>query len=113
MPQQRPLSEYQSLWLFAMFDLPTDTKEARADYRAFRKELLREGFTRLQYSVYARFFGSEESCQPHRARIQSHMPPDGQVRLLCVTDHQFGKMEVYYGKTRAPTEKPPSQLLLF
>lgn len=101
------------MWLVAMFDLPVDTKEARREYTRFRKTLLREGFMMLQYSVYARYFESQENSDVHRARVRGALPPDGQVRLIAITDHQFGKMEVFFGKTRQKTEEPPAQLLLF
>ena len=41
------------------------------------------------------------------------MPLDGNVRILAVTDRQFGKMENYIGKTVIPPEDPPEQMLLF
>ena len=110
---RRDLSEYRGVWLFAMFDLPVGSKKARKAYTRFRKALLKHGFGMLQLSVYARYFASEESSQAHRARIEAQMPPKGQVRLLAVTDRQFGKMQVFYGKTRASPEEPPKQLLLF
>ncbi|MGH9455773.1 MAG: CRISPR-associated endonuclease Cas2, partial [Terriglobia bacterium] len=47
---QLALSGYRAMWLFAMFDLPVDEKELRREYTQFRKGLLREGFTMLQYS---------------------------------------------------------------
>ncbi|MEW6358394.1 MAG: CRISPR-associated endonuclease Cas2 [Planctomycetota bacterium] len=106
-------SEYQAMWLFTMFDLPVDTKAARREYTRFRKALLAEGFSMLQYSVYARYCPSEESSEAHRRRVQAVLPPDGQVRLLGVTDRQFGKMEVFFGKNRKPVEDPPVQLMLF
>lgn len=109
----RDLSEFRAMWLFAMFDLPVDTPDAKRQYTRFRKALLKEGFMRLQYSVYARYFSSEEASAPHRARIQGHLPPDGQVRLVLITDHQFGKMEVFLGKRRMEAEKGPKQLMLF
>jgi len=40
-------------------------------------------------------------------------PPDGEVRLLIITDKQFGRMETFFGKIRAPTERPPEQVTLF
>lgn len=107
------LSEYQGMWLFALFDLPVDTKAARKRYTRFRKILIKEGFTMLQFSVYARYCGSEESSDAHRKRISVALPPQGQVRLLAVTDRQFGKMVIFNGKKRGPTEKPPEQFLLF
>jgi len=30
-----------------------------------------------------------------------------------VTDHQFGKMEVYFGRKRRAAEDPPLQISLF
>lgn len=96
-----------------MFDLPVKTREARREYAQFRKVLLRAGFSMLQYSVYARFFASEDAARPYHKRVAGALPPSGQVRLLLVTDRQFGKMEVFIGKKRRQTEQPPQQLLLF
>lgn len=106
-------SGYQAMWLFAMFDLPVDTKTARKQYAQFRKTLIKEGFSMLQYSVYARYCPSEEVAASYKLRIRPMMPPDGQVRLLCITERQFGKMEVYFGKRRKPVEDPPAQIMLF
>lgn len=108
-----PLSAYRMMWLFAMFDLPVETKAQRREYAQFRKKLLGAGFTMLQYSVYAKHLASEEASESLRARVHAALPPHGQVRLLAVTDHQFGKMEVYYGKKRRPVEEPPMQIMLF
>ncbi len=114
MPETRvALSGYRPVWLFAMFDLPTVTKADKRRYVQFRNHLLNEGFGMLQYSVYARYCPSEDSSQAYRYRIRERLPPSGQVRLLAVTDRQFGKMEVFFGKKRTPTEDPPSQLMLF
>lgn len=101
------------MWLVAMFDLPVDNKDARREYTRFRDALIKEGFTRLQYSVYARYCGSEERGAAFRRRIKNALPPDGEVRLIALTDHQFGKMEVFFGKKRKSAEKKPEQMLLF
>jgi CRISPR-associated protein Cas2 len=101
------------MWMFVMFDLPVTTAEHRKQYAQFRKSLLEMGFNMLQFSVYARYFVSEEAATVYRLRIRAALPPEGQVRLLTVTDCQFGRMESYIGKMASPTEKPPEQLLLF
>lgn len=107
------LSEFRPMWLMAMFDLPVEEKEDRRNYARFRKALLKDGFMMLQYSVYARYLPSEEAAEAHRRVVRAAVPPQGQVRVIAVTDHQFGKMEVYFGrKPRAP-EQPQAQLLLF
>ena len=101
------------MWLFAMFDLPVDKPELRREYAKFRKRLLKQGFTMLQYSVYAQYVPSDEADEAYRKKVSEGLPSHGQVRLLSVTDRQFEKMEVYVGKKRKPVEEPPLQLMLF
>ena len=107
------LSGYRTVWIFTMFDLPTDTKKARKDYTRFRTNLLKDGFIMLQYSVYVRHCASEENADVHYKRVRRFLPPDGEVRLLRVTEKQFGRMECYLGKSRKPTEHAPAQLEFF
>jgi CRISPR-associated protein Cas2 len=96
-----------------MFDLPTDTKKARKDYTDFRKHLLKDGFTMLQYSVYVRHCSSEENADVHYNRVKGFLPDDGEVRLITITDKQFGRMETHWGKMRKPAPPAPRQLELF
>ncbi len=107
------ISPYQSVWLVTLFDLPTDTPDARRAYADFRKMLLSNGFSMLQYSVYARYCASEEKAKVQRKRIKQNMPEDGEVRIMSITDVQFGKMQVFHGKQRKPTEKAPNQIEMF
>lgn len=101
------------MWLFAMFDLPVTTKPERQRATRFRLDLQKEGFSRLQYSVYAVYCPSEEAAAAYRNRVAQCVPPDGQVRIVGITDHQFGKMQVYEGASRVDPEPPPQQVLLF
>ena len=99
--------------IMVMFDLPTVSAEEKKQYTRFRKYLLREGFLQLQFSVYAKFCASRENAQKYYNYIQTAVPPDGRVRLLMITDKQFGDMVSLYGKTSEEIEKKPEQLLLF
>lgn len=101
------------MWIIVLFDLPTDTKPARKQYTRFRKELLEDGFSMMQYSVYYRHCASKENTSVHTQRIRSIVPPDGEVRIMQFTDKQFGRMEVFLGKRRIRTEDAPSQLEMF
>lgn len=104
---------YRAMWVLVMFDLPTDTKQARRHYNLFRKSLINDGFTQMQYSVYARHSPSKENAEVHTARVQRNLPPDGEVRLLVITDKQFERMQIFWGKMRKPPEPAPCQLELF
>ena len=101
------------MWVIAMFDLPTDTKQARRGYTLFRKHLLSDGFTKLQYSVYMRPCPSRENAQVHIDRIEANLPPDGEVRVITITDKQFERMLIFWGKMRKKPEAAPRQLNLF
>ena len=97
-----------TMWVIVLFDLPTTSKIETKNYTRFRSHLLKDGFSMMQYSVYSRHCASEENAKVHCNRITSVLPPDGEVRMVRITDKQFGKIEIYYGKKRKPTEKPPS-----
>ena len=104
---------YRCMWVLAMFDLPTDTKKARKEYALFRKHLLEDGFTMMQFSVYARHCASTENAEVHIRRIMRNLPPDGEVRVIAITDKQFERMSVFFGKRRKAHESAPCQLELF
>lgn len=104
---------WRSMWVIAMFDLPTDTPKARKAYAHFRKALLRDGFTMMQYSVYIRHCASIENAKIHVTRIGRCVPSAGEVRFLTITDKQFGRIETYVGKMRQPAPAPPAQLEFF
>ncbi|RIK67934.1 MAG: CRISPR-associated endonuclease Cas2 [Planctomycetota bacterium] len=101
------------MWVVAMFDLPVDTKSARKAYAQFRKALLKDGFSRMQFSVYIRHCASEENADVHVQRVQGFLPDDGEVRVLTITDKQFERMRVFWGKRRKLPARPPQQLELF
>ena len=107
------LSGYRWMWVVAMFDLPVATKEDRKRYAQFRKRLMKDGFARMQFSVYIRHAASRENAEVHMARVEAAVPADGEVRVLTITDKQFERMRVLWGKRRRPPEPPPAQLELF
>ena len=107
------ISEIKSVWLMVMFDLPVVSTEEKRQYTRFRKYLLREGFLQLQFSVYAKFCSSRENAQKYLNHLQAAVPPGGKVRLLMITDKQFGDIISLYGKRVEEVEKKPEQLLLF
>lgn len=107
------LNKYRIMWLFVFFDLPTETKKDRKNAGLFRKSLLKDGFTMMQFSVYDRHCASSESADVHEQRINKFLPPLGKVSVLRITDKQFGNITNYYGKAELPKTPLPTQLELF
>ncbi len=80
-----------------MFDLPMETAEEKKEYRVFRKHLLEEGFSMLQYSVYYRICPNRDYANGIEEKIKRYLPRNGNVRLVAVTEKQFEDMKVLVG----------------
>lgn len=106
------LGGMRSMWLMVLFDLPTDNKKLRKAYAGFRKSLLSDGFMMMQYSVYIRHCASVENAEVHEKRITKILPDYGEIRIIMLTDKQFSRMKIYYGKRRGKTETGAAQLEL-
>lgn len=107
------LNAYHIMWLFVFFDLPTATKQNRRDAAKFRKELEKDGFTMMQFSVYVRHCPSKENAEVHVKRVKGLIPAEGQVSLMSITDRQYGEIINYNGKILKALPTAPRQLELF
>ncbi|MGD9994220.1 MAG: CRISPR-associated endonuclease Cas2 [Salinivirgaceae bacterium] len=111
--EQNRLNAYHIMWLFVFFDLPTNTKKERKAASRFRKDLVQDGFTMMQFSVYIRHCASKESGEVHTKRIRAVIPEKGLVSILSVTDKQYGQIMNFWGKTEKALADGPKQLELF
>ncbi|MDK7675291.1 CRISPR-associated endonuclease Cas2 [Weeksella virosa] len=104
---------YRIMWVLVFFDLPTETKKQRSVASKFRKQLLDDGFTMFQFSIYIRHCPSRENADVHIKRVKKSLPPEGKVGILCITDKQFGQMELYFAQKETDLPQVPQQLELF
>lgn len=107
------LNAYRIMWVLVMFDLPTETKTDRKNYARFRKDMLADGFQMFQFSMYIRHCSSKENADVHIRRVKSMLPPKGHVGMMCITDKQFGMMEIFRGKEVIPAPTTVQQLEMF
>lgn len=107
------LNQYRVMWVLVFFDLPTDTKKDRKNYARFRKDILRDGFSMFQFSIYTRCCPSRENAEVHIKRVKALLPPLGYVGIMCVTDKQFGAMELFHSTKPIKASPDPQQLQLF
>jgi len=111
--EQTRLNAYHIMWLFVFFDLPVTIKKDRKAASRFRKDLLKDGYGMMQFSVYIRHCASKESANVHVRRVKSFMPDKGQISILQVTDKQYGNIMNFWGKRSDPLPEGPKQLELF
>jgi CRISPR-associated protein Cas2 len=84
--------------LIVFFDLPVNTRRERKAYARFRKFLLKDGYTMLQYSVYTRICNGEDAVQKHLRRLKENLPNvNGAIRSLKITEKQFENMDILLG----------------
>lgn len=99
--------------VLCMFDLPVETDVERRAYRTFRKNLIKEGFIMIQYSVYVRVCPNRDYARRLESRIQKFTPLEGNVRLLCVTEKQYTDMKLLVGsRTTAETAIGTERLIV-
>jgi len=101
------------MWVLVFFDLPTETKKERKIYARFRKDIMADGFNMFQFSIYLRHCASKENADVHIKRIKSILPAKGHIGIMCITDKQFGMMEIFRGKNPAEPLQTIQQLELF
>jgi CRISPR-associated protein Cas2 len=107
------LNAYRILWVLVFFDLPTETKKERKIYAKFRKDILKDGFQMFQFSIYLRHCSSRENADVHIRRVKKILPEKGHVGIMCVTDKQFGMMEIFHGRSPEVPTAPVQQLEMF
>ena len=74
--------KYKIMRVLCMFDLPVETDVERRAYRTFRKNLIKEGFIMIQYSVYVRVCPNRDYARRLESRIQKFTPLEGNVRTI-------------------------------
>lgn len=85
------------------FDLPTTSIHERKVYASFRKNLIKDGFVMLQYSVYTKLVLNPTAAAMTRDRILRYKPREGNVQLLTITEQQFARIECITGELESST----------
>ena len=107
------LNEYRVMWILVLYDLPTETKKDRKIAAKFRKNIMGDGFTMFQFSIYVRHCASMDNAKVRIKRVQSLLPDKGHVGILCITDKQFADIKIFYCQKEKLPNAPYQQLELF
>jgi len=100
--------------LMVFFDLPMVTRTEKRAYTQFRKFLLNDGYDMIQFSVYGRILYGTDAEEKHMKRLLANLPPEGSVRILTVTEKQFGSMRLLVGMPLFQEKKvTAAQIALF
>lgn len=84
--------------IMIMFDLPVETKAQVRTYTKFRKNLIRQGFLMMQYSIYIKSCINKEAAQGTVNQVKRFLPKDGHIRSMIITEKQFENMKILVGE---------------
>lgn len=90
-------SPYRIMRLLLFFDLPMNTREERRVYTKFRKYLVNNGFSMVQFSVYVKIFPNRVSMTQYTQTLRNNLPSKGSIRVMGVTDKQYERMMIMVG----------------
>ena len=107
------LNQYRCMWVLVFFDIPVETKKQQKAAARFRKDLIKDGFTMFQFSIYMRNSPSRENADVNTQRVKNMLPEYGHIGILKITDKQFGMMELFFSKRTIDKPGIAQQLELF
>ena len=99
--------------MIVLADLPLACRSERAAARRFREALFEDGFAELQAGVYTRVVDGRQSVDARSDRIARSAPAYGMVRLLVLTERQFGEGRIIAGRPNSQEREIGSELDVF
>lgn len=83
--------------ILLMFDLPSQEDYEKKEYRIFHKNLIKNGFVMIQFSVYVKAINSYSKINREINKLRKSIPKNGNIRVLSVTEKQYQDMILILG----------------
>lgn len=104
---------FRIMRMIVMFDLPTETSTDKRNYRKFRKFLIKNGYSMMQYSVYSKIILNRTVLNYQKIKLKQNAPSKGYVDVLIVTENQYANIETIIGdKERTIQENSTKRMLI-
>ena len=97
------------MWIVIAFDFPSDNA---ADYRRFRKSLLRSGFSFIQKSLCWRWVHSAEKADSIRNSLESSVQSVGKILCWTLPDRLFSTALSWEDGSLKPLPDPPDPWII-
>lgn len=83
-----------------MFDLPSVESKEKKEYLNFHKNIIKNGYFMLQYSIYCKPIHFKSKIDNEIKKIKTKLPTEGNVRVLVITEKQFEEMHIILGNKK-------------
>ncbi|MGL4768791.1 MAG: CRISPR-associated endonuclease Cas2 [Mycoplasmoidaceae bacterium] len=95
---------YNIMRIIVMYDITSDNALDNQAYNYYRKLLLKNGYIMMQYSVYSKCINSKTKFSAEIKKISQKIPKKSRIRVLFVTEKQYGDMVHLSGKPKINEE---------
>lgn len=86
--------------MILFFDLPSTTKKDIKEYTQFVRMLKKNGFFRMQESVFTKLALNPSIVNSTMLELKNNLPPEGAVSVLTLTEAQFMSIENLIGEMK-------------
>lgn len=83
------MTKYNFMRIIVMYDLPNNNFDENKDYTKFRKNLIKNGYIMMQFSVYIKCLNTKTKFKNEVKKISKFIPTQGNIRILTVTEKQY------------------------
>ena len=90
------------MWVIAVFDFPRHCRSGRKNMSDFVAELEKDGFSKIQRGMYARYCTTIKNGNMHKARIATAICPRSTICLFSMADREFNEIYSHFGSTKPP-----------
>ncbi len=94
------MNKYRNMRMLLLFDLPNIESYEKKEYVKFRKCLIRNGYTMMQFSVYVKCVNTQSKVEQEVAKIKKFIPTKGNIRIITVTESQYANMYMILGNKK-------------
>lgn len=93
------MSVYKYMRIIVMYDVPNNNSEENKEYTTFRKMLIKNGYSMIQFSVYMKCLNVNTKFNGEVKKISKYIPTQGNIRILAITEKQYQNMIYLKGET--------------
>ena len=86
--------------MILFFDLPSVSKRDHREYDKFIKILKKNGFIRMQESVFTKLAVNQSAVNSCMLHLKKSLPPEGIISILTITETQFSSIEHLIGEVK-------------
>lgn len=86
--------------IILMFDLPSSETKEKKEYLKFHKEIIKNGYFMMQYSIYCKPIHFKTKIESEVKNLKKNIPNEGNIRMLVITEKQYDEMVILLGNKK-------------